>query len=327
MASSLDLTSFAASLTDFARDNRAHIFTRLLIPGMEGIAGTPIHAIKDYMTLIPGNDEVVLTNLITKSVLQPGRKGKFTPTADAVKFQNRVAKVRPCKVDLEFDEPKIEMMYKSYLGEVAGGDIDPTTFPFEAYVIAEVIAQAQQDMRLISLYNGVYNAAGNGPLDVFDGILTQLLEAITESQVPASNIVELQAFSSTNAVAQFEKIVAAIPDRYFYSDLICILPRTIKTFYENDYRKQFTALPYNVSTDKGFIDGTNIPFVVEPGFNHDVPLITPRKNLCYLYDDESKQNKLDFDYDKRERNLAYIMDFQAACGIAATELIWTGDVN
>lgn len=325
MADSLNIQSFAGSITNFARDNKAHIFQRLLIPGLKGLPGTPIWNIEDYMSMIPGNDEVVLTELVVGNVLQPGGKDTFNPTSGAVKFNNRKGKVRQCKVDLEFPHSKILSMYKSYLGQVRGGKIDPTTYPFEAFVIDAVIAKAKENLRKISLWNGVYNASGSAALDVFDGLLTQLTAAIADTSLPSTNITEHEAITATNGVAVHESIIANIPDEYFYSDLICVTNRTLKTAYEHDYRQRHGNLPYNSSTEKGFIDGTSIPFVVEPGLaSLESPIFTTIDNFCYLYDDEGKMDNIDFDYSKRTRNLAYMLDFQAACGIAATELIWTG---
>ncbi|MDR6195185.1 hypothetical protein [Siphonobacter sp. SORGH_AS_0500] len=324
---SLNLSDFATSLTDFARDNRLHIFASLLIPGMAGIAGTPIWAIEDYMQLIPGNDEVVLTQLAVANVLQPGNKGSFNPTQNAVKFKNRRAKVRPVKVDLEFTQPTIMKMYKSYMGQVTAKKIDPETYPLEAYVIDAVIAKAKENLRVISLFNGVYNENGNSPLDIFDGILTQVTKAIAAGNVPADNIVEVAPTTGENAVANHEKVIQEIPDAYFYGSdsLICLTNRKLLSAYETDYRKKFGTLPYNTSTEKAFIDGTNIPFVVEPGLSTlEEPIFTTKDNLCYLYDDEGKQDSLEFDYNKRDRSLAYMLDYQAGTGIGAAELLWMG---
>ncbi|MBO9640168.1 MAG: hypothetical protein J7576_18505, partial [Siphonobacter aquaeclarae] len=293
--------------------------------GADGIPGTPIHALDEYMAMIPGNDEVVLTELLTNDVLQPGGKNSFNPTQNAVVFKNRTAKVRQCKVDLEFTHTQIMAFYKSYLGQIAAKKIDPSKLPFEEHIIAEVVKRVKENLRVKSLYNSVYNPAGSSPLDVFDGLSTQITAAIASGDVPAANIAAANTLTGGNAVGELEKIVAVISDAYFYSGVVCVCSRKQKTFYEADYRARYGSLPYNSSTEKGFIDGTNIPFVVEPGYAGDFPIFTPKGNLAYLYDDEGKVDNLDFEYTKKTRSLAYIMDFQAATGIAAAELIWGAD--
>ncbi|RAJ94217.1 hypothetical protein LX87_04102 [Larkinella arboricola] len=325
--SALNLTALATSLETYARDNQEHIFLRALIPGLEGIEGSPIIPIAQYMTMMQATDEVVLTNLEVGDVLQPGGKDTFNPTANAVNFKPRIGKVRQAKVDLQFIHSKIVALYKSYMGQVKAKQIDPEAIPFEEYIAARVVAKMQENIRVKFLYNGVYNAAGTGPLDVNNGIKTQLLEAIADGDVPAGNIIDTAILSATNSVAEIEKIIAGIPDSEFYAgDLICVCNRTVKTNYEADYRSKYGTLPYNQGQLKPNIVGTDIPFIVEPGltgFNR--PIFTTRGNLVYLYDDMSGSDTLAVDYNKRTRDIAWMMDIQVGAGIAVAEQIWTND--
>ncbi|WP_138993953.1 hypothetical protein [Larkinella sp. C7] len=325
--SALNLTALAASLETYARDNQEHIFTRALIPGLEGVEGSPIVPIAEYMTMMQATDEVVLTNLEVGDVLQPGGKDTFNPTANAVNFKPRIGKVRQAKVDLQFLHTKIVALYKSYMGQVRAKRIDPEQIPFEEYITARLLARVQENIRVKTLYNGVYNAAGSSPLDVNDGLKTQLLAAIAGGDVPAGNIIDTAVLSATNAVGELEKIIAGIPDAEFYAgDLICVCSRTVKDFYEKDYRTRYGSLPYNQSQLKPNIVGTDIPFVVEPGLSgFNRPIFTVRGNLVYLYDDLSGADTLAVDYNKRNRDIAWMMDCQVGAGIAVAEQIWTND--
>ncbi len=326
MPDSFNLAGIAADLAAHALDNREHVFTKLLVPGVhEGIANSAIKAIDSYMTSIPGTDEVVLSEIAIESVLQPGGKDTFNPKAGAVKFKTRKGKVRQAKVDVQFSHTKIVQLYKSYLGQVKGGSLDPETFPFEEVVMNQIIARAQSDLRVKALFNGIYNAAGTNPEDVMDGLRSQVLAAIVASEVPAGNIIDAPAITSANGVEVFETLVDTIPSEYLYSDLICLVPRAIKTAYERNFRNEYGKFTRSES-EKSFIEDTQIEFVVEPGLDGFTrPIITPRKNLVYLYDDEGAMNNVDVDYGKRTRDIAVMMDFQAGAGIGIAELIWTLD--
>jgi hypothetical protein len=324
--SALNLTALAASLETYARDNAEHIFLRALIPGLDGIAGSPIVPIAQYMTIMQATDEVVLTNLEVGDVLQPGAKDTFNPTANAVNFKPRIGKVRQAKVDLQFVHTKIMALFKSYLGQVRAKQIDPEVIPFEEYIAARVIAKMQENIRVKTLYNGVYNAAGTGPLDVNDGLKTQILAAITSGDIPSGNVIDTAVITAANSVTETEKILAGIPDAEFYDGLICVCSRAYKTNYETHYRATYGTLPYNTGQNHAVIAGTDIPFIVEPGLSGFArPLFTKKGNFVYLYDDMSGKDTLGVDYNKRTRDIAWMLDCQVGAGIAVAEQIWTND--
>ncbi|PMD97688.1 hypothetical protein BWI97_08750 [Siphonobacter sp. BAB-5405] len=285
---SFKLGDLAASLEMYARDNEEHIFEETFIPGLEGIPGSPIVPIADYMRMMPAMDEVVLSSLQIGSVVQPGAKNTFNPTTDAVNIKPRIGKIRPIKVDLLFDHQTIIALYKSYLGECRAKKIDPEVVPLEEYIKRDIVRQAKEDIRVQSLWNGVYNKANTTPLDVMDGLKTQLLLCISEGETPAGNIADTAPITRTNAVAETQKVLDIIPDKEMYSNqLICVCAREYKTAYELDFQAKHGSLPYNTSQEKGHIVGTNIQFVVEPGLSgFNRPIITKRNNFVYLYDEE-----------------------------------------
>jgi len=330
--SSLDLSLLAGTATDYARDNKDHIFSTLLGGGIGGIPNTPVKPLDDYAMFIPGNDEVILTELFVGSVLQSGNKGTFDATANAVKFKPRRAKVKPCKVDLLFTQAQILALYKSYYGQVKQGKIDKTTYPFEAWVINRVQERLSTDLRQKAYINGTRNDAGTTPEGAMDGLFLKLAAAKTSGAIAAGQIATIAAITAANAVTEIEKIVDKIPSEYYYTDLVCLTSLADKKAYERHYRATYGTTPYNAGYNKQEIEGTIIEFVVEPGMiktgatGFESPVITPKNNICWLYDDESAQTALEFDYDKRTRSLAYVMDFQVGMDWAISELWWLGDV-
>ena len=332
MADALDLSLLATTATDYSRENKAGIFSKLIGAGLSGTPNTPIKPIDEFMMMIPGNDEVVLTELYLESVLQSGNKGAFTPTNDVFKIKPKIAKVKPCKVDLLFTELKIMALYKSWYGQVRGGKIDKTTYPFEQWVIEHVLKRVSTDLRQKALINGTRNDAGTTPEQAMDGLFVKLAAARASGAIGASQIATINAITTANAVAEFEKIVDKIPTEHYYNELVCITPLAYKRAYERNYRATYGTLPYNAGYNKQEIEGTMVEFLVEPGMlttgltAFESPIITSRENLAWLYDDESAQTKLEFDYSKRDRSLAYVMDFQVGFDWALDSLFWLGDV-
>ncbi|RAJ92225.1 hypothetical protein LX87_05193 [Larkinella arboricola] len=327
MADSLNLTKLADSLEEYARENYDNIYGRAMIPGVDqGVDGSAIVPIDDYMTSIQTSDEVVLSELEIGDVAQPGGKDSFNPTENAVTPSARIGKVRQVKVDVLFSHTKIMALYKSWLGKVKAKRINPEEVPLEEYITAGILAKYRENIRVKTLFNGVYNKAGNTPLDVMDGLRTQILAEITSGGIPSANIIDTAVITVDNAVAEFEKMLAAIPDAELYGDMVCVTSRQLKTFYELNFRKLYGTLPYNTGQEKAVIVGSNIRFVVEPGLaDFKRPLFTPKGNLVYLYDDMDGADTLATDYNKRERNLAWLMDAQVGAGIAQPNRIWTND--
>ena len=83
-------------------------------------------------------------------------------------------------------------------------------------------------------------------------------------------------------------------------------------------------MPYNLAQEKKQIVGCNIPFIVEPSLDgFGFPIFIRKDNLAYLFEDEGAMTSLDFYYNKEERAISYMADFQAGTAIAQPDLIWT----
>lgn len=321
----ITMADISTDLQNYAFDHQEHLIRSVSSIGFGAVAGSPIVALDSYVNFLPTSGEVVLTDLLVGDPLQPGGKDSFDPKNNVVKFKTRKASVRPAKVDLKFAHSKILAMYNTYLGRVKTQKIDPETYPYEAYVIEKILESVKKYMRL-GMWKAVENANDPSFLGLFDGWLKQIADTIVNDPTHI-NIVDINPITATNAVGEFDKMIKALPEEIRYSgDGVMIVSTAHMDFYNADYRTKFGALPYNTSFNKSTVDGSNIEIIVEQGvsaFNR--PIITTRDNLVYLYDDENKQANIDFDYQKRDRSLAYLMDFFSGAGICATEQIWVAD--
>lgn len=324
---SLSMADISSDLQNYALDNQEHLIQQVTSIGFDGIPGSPLVPLDDYVMFLPTTGEVVLTDLIVDDPLQPGGTDTFDPKNDVVKYKTRKASVKPAKVDLKFKHSKIMAMYNTYIGRVKSKKIDPKTYPYEEDVIKKILKSVKKYLRL-AMWQAEHNEADKSFLGLFDGWIKQILDAIALND-GSINVVDIEALTGTNAVAQLNKMKKALPAGVRYgNNAVLILNEETKDFYEDNYQALHGSLPYNTGFTKKYLDGSNIEIIVEEGLaGFDRPIITTRDNLVFLYDDENKQNNVDFDYQKRDRSLAYIMDFFVGGGICATELIWIGDSN
>lgn len=331
MADMIVLADFAETASDFARENKQEIFSAAIGPGLAGIPDTPVKPLDDYAITLNTIDEVSLTELFVGSVVQPSKYNGFTPKDDVATLKPRIAKVKPCKVDLQMTQKQIMTMYKSYLSRVANRKVDMTTYPFEQFIIEKVMEKASQDLRN-GYVNGERDDDGTTYLDAMDGLFKKYTEFVADGDTPAGNIASISAITDSNGVAQFEKILDVLPLEYFYQDLVCLTPLKHLKSYERDYRSKYGTLPYNNGFQKQVIEGSQIEFIVEPymlttgATAFEAPIITPRENIAWLYDDASALTNLEFDYEKRSRSLAYVMDFQVAMDVCLPKLLFSGNV-
>lgn len=324
---SISMADISTDLQNYALDNQEHLIQQVTSVGFDGIPGSPLVPLDDYVMFLPTTGEVVLTDLIVDDPLQPGGTDTFDPKNEVVKYKTRKASVKPAKVDLKFKHSKIMAMYNTYIGRVKSKKIDPKTYPYEEDVIKKILKSVKKYLRL-SMWQAEHNEADKSFMGLFDGWIKQILDAIALND-GSINIVDIDAINGTNAVAQLTKMKKALPAGVRYgNNAVLILNEETKDFYEENYQAIHGTLPYNTGFTKKYLDGSNIEIIVEEGLaGFDRPIITTRENLVFLYDDENKQNNVDFDYQKRDRSLAYIMDFFTGVGICATELIWVGDSN
>ncbi len=329
---SLTLSKFAETATDYAHDNKLHLHTQMLAPGLNGIPGTPIKPLTDFVQGIPTKDRVLLHDFKMGSVLQPDKREGFTPTADAIKIEPRWSQVVECKINLLFPEKKIVALQKSFFGMLSGGGSQSKlfleSFPvFEAFFLSKVIEKAKSELRNISLWKGSRNIALQTPAAIFDGWQKKIDAAIVSAALPAANIATIAVITASNAVTEIKKIVALLPAEWRYSDqLVCLISPTHMDMYNAHYQTSRGPIVYNNSYNKQYIEGTMIEFLVEPGLSgYETPIITTRNNLVFLYDDDFESMDFTFDYNKRNEDLALIAKFQAQPDVIDFTEMWMGN--
>ncbi|MDP1814428.1 MAG: hypothetical protein Q8K92_08265 [Leadbetterella sp.] len=322
MAESVSLAGITAGLNDYALNHKVEIVNQVMEIGFGGAPNSPIKPLSDYVNIFPADGEIVLSDLLTVDPLQPGNKGSFDPKAYAT-FKTRKAKPEPVKVDLLFGEQKIRTMYNTYMARVAMKKYDPEVVPFEEWLIAKLNNDVQYYLRT-GMYKAALDANGTDSLDLFDGYVEQITDTIANA--PATiNVVNMAAWTIDNAVTEAEKMADALPSKIaFQEGTVMVMTKAAKTLYQKAFRKAYPSLPYNDGFGKTFLEGTNVEMIIEEGVGTFArPFITTRDNLVAMYD-ESRIGDIAFDYQKRDRSMAFLMDFDFGVGICATELLYVG---
>ncbi|UBM58251.1 hypothetical protein LAG90_15715 [Marinilongibacter aquaticus] len=326
ITSSLTLADVAADLQDYALDHQEHLVADLFEIGFGGVEGTPIVPLDSYLNFVPTDREIVLTELVSGDPMQPGNRDAYEPKSWAA-FKTRKAKPEPCKVDLGFPETKIRNLYNTYMASVRSGKFDPEKLVFEEWLIKRLMQDVQKYLRL-AFWTGVSNrAAGTTSEDMFDGFIEQISNFIIDEPGNINTVdlgIKLSELSEDNAVATFEKISDGLPSNMaFGGESVLVVSKEHRDIYVKSYRKVHGHLNYNNEFNKVFLDGTNVEIIVEDGTTEFArPILQPRNNGVVVYDENGEIN---FDFQKRDRSMAWLMDFNAGVGFCTSERIFVGN--
>lgn len=322
---SFSLAGVSDELANYALDHQEHIIDDIFEIGFGGVAGTPIVPLDSYVNIMPATGKVVLTDLVTGDPLQTGNKGAFNPKDDYATLKTRTAEPMPVKVDLLFKEQKIRSLYDTYMVRVKKGVYNPQEVPFASWMLDRLGKDVQKYLRL-GFFRAVHNAAGTSYEDLFDGIVELISDTIV-NDAPSINVEDLAVKRSEltvdNCVASLELMKKNLPSNFAYGeDAVMIVDKTLFDLYNESYRKVHKDLNYNGEFTKRYMDGSTVEIIVEDGLSEFArPIITTRDNLVMLYDGDGS---VDFDYQKRDRSMAFLMDFKAGAGACATERIYVG---
>lgn len=321
----LNASDMAQELMAYAYTRQFNLSQRILGPSLheKGKYGALQVSIEDYAKTYQTADRVLLSESFVNDVLQPGRTGKFNPTENAFGFKSRWAWVNPAKVDLRIGEEERMQLWKSYLGMAVGlENFDMDTFPFEKYVLDSIVAKAQANLTP-AVWNAVENRTGTTSLDITDGYKKLMAELVLDGSIPAGNFVVSGGLTIDNTVDKVEELVDLIPEEYrFRTDLVFLCSNAFVKKYRKALAKKFPGQAFNAKYDIDTVwDYDNLKFMVVPN-GPELPIITVKGNLAYLYDNESWRSKLNIWYNPEVRAISYMMDFQIGCGIAVPELIW-----
>jgi len=281
-------------------------------------------------------DQIVLGSLSFKSLAQPGAKGTFNPTANALKVQARIATVKPAKIDLLITEVERLQLEATYFAEIDGTDgRDPEKFMFADHIWEFVVEQAGIDT-LSGIWNGVYNASGTTAVDVVNGLVKLVDIDVISDELPETLIL---AHSTSGFYIQESNILAEVKAMVkLYRTKLPAYAYSPATFFcaperVAEYEFALEAALGQVNTYNSFNQtvvyyAKNIRFEpVADLAGTDFMAIIPDGNILYLTDRKGDKVELDSDYNKRDRSVALMADWWYAPNYYRADLIVTNDLR
>jgi hypothetical protein len=320
-----ELTDVVNALGAYCRDeNREDILSTLMLDFVP----------EQSFTIMDGMlDEEPLPNMELAGIVKPGTNPDFQPTADALKFGARIIKVRDCKIDLLLVPKELE---KTYLGKYKRRRDDVMEIPFEQYIFDHIAKKANEELRLLALHKGVYNASGTTAADTFSGIDTLLKAeraAVGSPIVPIATGAITEANVITKLLAVYDGLNEALKDRP------TIMPVNA-TIFDWAIRKYEPILNASlIAADRASLDskgprqsfllpGTSCLVMREPGKGtSQFVYATSKSNLFYGTNTSSPTNNIrvqEFD-----RQIKIMIDFKAGVqvGIIKNNMISMNDQN
>lgn len=314
VAVGFDLTAFNTSLGAFFRNKKE------LMKLWTGVfQGLEFHS---YMTKIGGvTDEYVTGSATISDILQPYQSG-WTPKGTA-SFRARINKVRPIKVDYEFED--LDELYQSWLAEMADETSERKNWPFVKFVVYDLmVPKIKEELEAIS-YNGVYQAPTAGTaspyLDTTDGIGT-----IIANEITAGNITPINtgALTATNMVDKTEFFIDNIPHKYRHVSGVIFMSKTNAMNYYRDFRANFGGnnnYNGNETLDIPHTGKKVVGIVAMEG--SDRMFFTPKTNMVRLYDKIVTPGNFQTQQDKRK--VFVFTDFKAGFGFKNLDIVFAND--
>lgn len=267
-------------------------------------------------------DQLPLPNLTMGSLIKPANNTVFSPANNALNFGARILQVRRWKADLLLDPSIFEKTWLAYY-QPKGSGTQLQNIPFEQYLMAQIIKEVQQELRLQALYTGVYNAAGTTPVDVMDGLLTLITTEITAGNIAP---VTTGVITSANVTASLLKVYDNLGEAYKMMPLQVVVNPQIFEWYIRLYNP--IVNPSLVATDTQAMSnvpmlnefplyGTNAVLKREPGFGASQRIVaTPKNNMIYGTDTMGEENNIRFQ--EFDRTIKMFID--AKSGVQLSEI-------
>ena len=304
MYTAIDLTDLATALGAYHREHRDQLVSEILLD--EDFTS-------DLNVMDDVTDELPLPNLGIEDLTKPADPTAFSPTSNALKFGARVLKVRGIKVDLLLIPQVLE---KSWLGKMKKSS-DPMDMPFEKFIMNYINSKITEELRLRSIYKGVYDAEGTTPDDTMNGFLKLIADEIT-----ATNIAPITTgvISSSNVVTKLELVYDGLGEAYKSKPTIMKVSPTIFDWYNRKYRTDFGQnQDYKgmTTSKRRLLDGTMCELVREPGLTGSQRVICSQvENFVYGVDSGSGYN---LDVQKFDRSLKILIDLKAGVQFAQVQ--------
>lgn len=168
---------------------------------------------------------------------------------DAIILDGAIRKIRDVETVLNFNPYVLENTWIDHVNDAKYRFKEMPEYQdieFVPWLTDYLLEKWMQKLRTISLWKGVYTpgatyaadgVAGQSWLGVIDGILQQIIDEITATNI--TQVVTTGVITSSNAYDSLETMGQAIPEHLEYEQLFLMCSRQIHDWYNNDRATTF----------------------------------------------------------------------------------------
>lgn len=182
-------------------------------------------------------------NSVVSADLVQAYQGGFTPRGTAA-FGEVANTLQRMKVDILLEAVDIDVFFDSWMSEWVEDGRSRTEWSFPRFLYETIfLPKIVEEMELKIAWKGDYLAPTTGTpgltINACDGLGTKIADAITDTLIPAGNLIETGALEAATMVSQLEAFCDAIPLPYRDMSGEILMSKTNATKYWRDYRSDF----------------------------------------------------------------------------------------
>ena len=229
-----------------------------------------------------------MTKLVVNGTVKPA-SGTRTTKADNLKYVPRSLSVQLAQYDLDINTVSAR---KTWMGEVMKPGVNPTELPFEEQTWQAVMNDYGTKINDNTVWNGVRNDIGTGPLDIANGFGTILKTEIANGAITPV----VTGTMLTDTVAKCEEVYKSLPVKYRATPMFLYCSYDVYDAYCEDYATRFGLQPIYNAFGQIAIRHSNGKCILKPvtwipqGVERII--ITPQSNMLVGTDLLSDGNKI-----------------------------------
>jgi hypothetical protein len=255
-------------------------------------------------------------------LVQPFQQG-WTPIS-SLSFTPIEIQLYNQKVDLD-ETPHV--LEASWLGFLAGNEIDPITWPFVRwYLEVWLIPQIQEDVEINEIYSGVYAAPTPGTAGAagtsMNGIKKIINDNINSSRItPIADIGAIPVGDDEDVYDYFEMFADRIGKKYWNMDMMIGCGMDIARSALRGKSLKYNRNTVGIAIDNK-VEYTNLSIVGLPSHNGAGKIwCTPKQNAVFFR--KKTANMKNFKIESIKRTLSLYTDFWNGIGFHIPEIVFT----
>lgn len=306
MANGIDFTA-AEAYKDYVETFAEDLFTQLFFGFKTGQLATPHEGVKGKHVI---TELTIADNLARR--WQAAYRGftntGYTPTVLEVTRNT----VEHSVIPQEFEG--------SYLGMMRRQGQSSDDYPFQAYVLNQLLVKLRSEME-VALWQAeaaVAPSASDLLKATFDGYLTQITDLITALTITP---VATGALTVGNILSNLRTMWDAVDPAYKEAGTDIFLSYPVYDLYRRAYKDAYKVDPAYIKLEGSDYNGIAYELTGENTMIHPMPgmgssqrvVITPKENLHYGFD--SLEDWSNFEFEKNHRQLDFWLDFNLGAAL------------